>query len=77
MQDTDKESSTGNKFPYKVIIGYLSHVEDFETLQADPVYKEIMRVNTQLLERLRADYPNHGLAMDVSTVVEALPSEVF
>ena len=63
--------------PYKIIFGFLSHVDDFENLQNDPVFSEIVKANTQLISRLRADYPNHGLVMDLSVVVEAMPSEVF
>ncbi len=78
MQDSTPDSaneSNQNSYPYKLIFGWTLSIDDFETLQDDPTYKEIMRINSQLLERLRSDNP--GVVLDVSTIVEALPSEVL
>ena len=71
----DEDSITGG--PFKVILGFSCQTENFFELHADPALKEIMRINTQFLERWNADHPAAPLVMDASFIVEALPSEVF
>jgi hypothetical protein len=79
MQDTKPDKPTESKsspendpplrMEYKLVFGFLNTIEDFNTIDDDPVHKEVVRVVTQLCERLRQDYPDRGILLDVTECI--------
>jgi len=67
---SDKSNdSSQTEFTYKLIFGFLNTVSDANDLNNDPVHQEVVRVVTQLCERLRTEHPDRGIVLDVTEVV--------
>jgi hypothetical protein len=68
-QDNLSESKPPTRHPYKLVFGFTNSLEDFNTIQSDPVHREVIRVVSELVTRLRADYPDRGVICDVTECV--------
>ncbi len=72
MPDSTQESQSQpsqTELTYKLIFGFLNTVSDAGDVNDDPVHKEVVRVVTQLCDRLRTEHPDRGIMLDVTEVV--------